>query len=615
MIKNNKDLSHIWEALMKIEFKQKGISFNSIFVKMCGVFFAIIIIILTLAFGLYSWGTTKIKEQIQNDLKVQNMNFSTSFITEIERISILQYGLINDWDLKKLTLNTPYYTEYEKSKMKINVLNRIMAIQTSSKLVQDIKVIIPAINQYIGTNMINDIDKDTQEVIDMHQNDKCKLFTYTQDKCMILIAYPHLYQKTNNDLQFLLQTTLSNRAIKEYLGDLITERNGRAFLLSEEYDMVIGEEKKEQKEFYNEVRKYIQVSEDMVNIDNKKENETFFLTKKIDGEKYFIVYTNIGIQDIKVVRCISEEAVFGELTNYKIFMVAFALISVFSVVIFSIYMRKVIHRPLHELMNGFLQIKSGNLNIKIDHQYKDEFRYIYDNFNDMIYQLNDLINQQYKQKILIQKSELKQLQAQINPHFLYNSFLILSNRIDTGDIEFATEFSRQLGLFFRFITKNKSSFTQLEDEVEHAYTYCNIQYARFSKRMDMELEELDQMYAQVQVPRLILQPILENIFIYTLEVIDYHGFLKISYKEQDCFLDIIFEDNGNTVTDEKIVGMRDMLIHNENMEITGLINIHKRLQIAYDEQCGLSFERSTYGGLKTTVRILKKGVNSGWKDY
>ncbi len=595
--------------------KRTFIVHNTIFVKMCSIFFAIIIIIFALAIGLYSWGITKIKDQIQKDLKVQNINFSTSLTTEIDRITLLQYELINDWDLKKLTLNTPYYSDYEKSKMKINVINRILPIQTSSKLVQEIKVIIPSINEYIGTKMNMEIDEDTKEVIDMYHKGIGKSFTYAQDKCMILIAYPLLYHKTNKNLQFFLQTTLSQRAIKEYLGDLITSRDDRAFLLSEEYDMLIGNDKEEQEEFYNKVRKNIQMNENSMNTENELDKGTYFLTRKIEGEKYFIVYTNIGIQDIKVVRCISENAVFGDLKNYKIYMVIFAVISVICVVIFSIYIRKIIHRPLHELMNGFVKVKSGDLSIKIEHQYKDEFRYIYDNFNDMIFQLNDLINQQYKQQILIQKSELKQLQAQINPHFLYNSFLILSNRIDAGDTEFATEFCRQLGVFFRFITKNKSGFIRLEDEMEHALTYCNIQYARFSKRMDMELQKLPEIYAEVQVPRLILQPILENIFMYTLEVIDYKGFLKISHEEHNDFLDIIFEDNGNTVTDEKMLSMREMLVQNEDIEITGLINIHKRLQLAYNDQCGLFFERSEYGGLKVIVRILMMGDASRWKDY
>ena len=577
---------------------------STIFVKMCGVFFVIIIVIFSLAYGLYSWGVGKIKEQILTDLTVQNTNFSNNLITEIDRITLLQCELINDWDLKKLTLNTSYYTEFEKSKMMLNVLYRITPIHSSSKLVQEIKVIIPSINKYIGTKMSSEIDEATRKVIEISKESTHKLITYEQGEFMILIANPLLYHKTNQPLQFLLQTTLSKRAILYYLKDLNIEEDGSVFLLSESHDMLIGEEEKES--FNEQIRKAIELKEAeriAQSEDEETSLSTHYLTQNIQGKPYYIVYTNMGLQDIRVVKCISERAVFGELRNYNELMIVFIIISVIGVILFAFYMRKIIHQPLHALMDSFKEVKAGNLKIKIEHQHKDEFLYIYDDFNDMINKLDDLINQQYKQKILIQKSELKQLQAQINPHFLYNSFLILSNRIDAGDNEFAAEFCRQLGIFFRFITKNKSSFIFLKDEVEHAYTYCKIQYARFSKRMDLSLEELPEQYAMFKVPRLILQPILENMFLYTLEVIDYQGFLKVSFQENAPYLDIVFEDNGNTVTEEKLENMRNLLIHNENKEITGLINIHKRLQLAFNEQCGLSFDRSAYGGLKITVRI------------
>ena len=376
--------------------------------------------------------------------------------------------------------------------------------------------------------------------------------------------------------------------------------------------MVIGEENEA---FQEAVRNCIREKEVEEGKPHPEERKTLFLDGKIDGKSYFIVYTDIGFQDLRLVNCVAADAVFGELKNYRLWMMAFASVSVIAVFLFAIYIRKEIHQPLHELMEGFREVKAGNLDIRVEHRQEDEFRYIYDDFNDMLLRLNDLIDQQYKQKILIQKSELKQLQAQINPHFLFNSFLILSNRIDMGDMEFAADFSRQLGYFFRFITKNKSSIIPLKEEVEHACIYCNIQYARFASRMDMERAELPEDCESIPVPRLILQPILENMFLYTLEVIDYRGFLKVSYEKNNEFLDIVFEDNGDTVSEEKLESMRKMLEEHETGETTALINIHERLRLAYDERCGLQFDRSSYGGIRVTVRILRDGDKMRWNDY
>jgi len=131
----------------------------------------------------------------------------------------------------------------------------------------------------------------------------------------------------------------------------------------------------------------------------------------------------------------------------------------------------------------------------------------------------------------------------------------------------------------------------------------------------MERAELPEDCESIPVPRLILQPILENMFLYTLEVIDYRGFLKVSYEKNNEFLDIVFEDNGDTVSEEKLESMRKMLEEHETGETTALINIHERLRLAYDERCGLQFDRSSYGGIRVTVRILRDGDKMRWNDY
>lgn len=594
--------------------KQKSMIHKTIFTKICGVFLIIILIILGLAYGLYSMGMAKIKEQLQKELSLQNAGFSESLGTELDRITLLQYDLINDWDLKKLTLDIPIYSDYEKSEMILNIKNRIVPIQTSSKLVQEIKVVIPAIGQYIGTKMVSEIDGRTMQIIEKYEKNYHTHILYDEGECLILISYPQLYYQTGRRMQFMLQTTLSERAINSYLEKQLADREGSVFLVSEEQNMVLGEGEGGEA-FREAVQGCIREKEEREGKPKPEERTTRFLNGNIDGKTYFIVYTDIGFQDLRLVNCVAEDAVFGELKNYRIWMILFAVFSFSAVLVFAAYIRKEIHQPLHELMEGFLAVKGGNLDIRVEHSREDEFRYIYDDFNDMLLRLNTLIDQQYRQKILVQKSELKQLQAQINPHFLFNSFLILSNRIDMGDMEFAADFSRQLGYFFRFITKNKRNIIPLADEVEHACIYCNIQYARFSSRMDMEIMELPERFWGILVPRLILQPILENLFVYTLEVIDYRGFLKLSYAEEGEFLDIVFEDNGNTVTEEKLKSMEDMLNNHENRETTALINIHERLRLAYDERCGLRFERSGYGGIKVSVRIIKDGEKMRWKEY
>ena len=585
---------------------------STIFKKMCTIFIGLIMIVFLLSYGLYSWGAEKIKEQMIDNLCMQNDQFANIFSREIERITLLQYELTNDWDLTKLSLMYNDCTEYQKSEMMINIRDKISPVQGSSKLIEDIKIIVPAINKYIGTKTISNIPDDMQQLVKNYENIVPKQLIYEKGKWMIIAEYPTLYYKIGKDVQFLIQTTLSEKAIGDYLASFNTEKNSKGFLLSPSKNLILCSD-------YNkeEVEK---IADALINNEGKElsyKSQTQWNTQtqmiKIGGIRYITVYTNTNLQDIKIVKFVEEKQIFEELIKYKRILYACMILAIGVVVIFAYYMHRMIHAPLQQLMNGFKMVQNGNLDIKIEHKRDDEFKYIYQGFNETIRQLDELINQYYKQRLLAQNAELKQLQAQINPHFLYNSFIILSNRIRAGDNAFASEFCSELASFFRFITKNKNNLTTLKEEVEHAYVYSKIQYARFSNRMTMQLDPLPEVFEKIEIPRLVLQPIIENTFLYALEVIDYKGFLHVGYKESAEFLDIIIEDNGDGLTEERLIKMKQMLLEDDVIETTGIINIHRRLQLSFSKQCGLIVERSEYGGLKTTVRILMAGEKTNGK--
>ena len=134
-----------------------------------------------------------------------------------------------------------------------------------------------------------------------------------------------------------------------------------------------------------------------------------------------------------------------------------------------------------------------------------EFADLFNSFNEMAEQLDELIQKEFQQTLLLEKAQLKQLQAQINPHFLYNSFFTLNQMIARDMKEPAKELSRELGVYFRFLTRNTSDEVPLSDEYEHARVYADIQGFRFDGRIKVEMDELDQQLAQITVPRLILQ--------------------------------------------------------------------------------------------------------------
>jgi len=224
----------------------------------------------------------------------------------------------------------------------------------------------------------------------------------------------------------------------------------------------------------------------------------------------------------------------------------------------------------------------------------------------MLTKLQALIDQDFKQKLMMQKAELKQLQSQINPHFLYNSFFILTSLARTGDLERIERFTIMLGEYFRFITRNGEDNVKLAEEIKHSRMYTEIQNLRFSRRIRVQFDELPKEMEDIRVPRLIIQPLVENAYEHSLEKIAEDGKLRVSFESEPAESRIIVEDNGEMIETE-INALRERLANaNEAHEVTGMINIHRRIVLIYGEGSGLILSRSELNGLKVTVRIRQE---------
>ena len=196
---------------------------------------------------------------------------------------------------------------------------------------------------------------------------------------------------------------------------------------------------------------------------------------------------------------------------------------------------------------------------------------------------------------------MKQLQAQINPHFLYNSFFILSRRIHKEDIEGAEALSNHLGNYFKYLSRDQSDDISLSDEVAHARSYAAIQGERFVARMRIEFGTLPDAWGTYRVPRLIIQPLLENAFKYGLENKSENGLLRISFSVCNSGLHITVEDNGENKVD--LAALQQSLDEVNPDIISGMSNIHRRLQIYFHGQGGLSIARSELGGMAVTILL------------
>ena len=268
-----------------------------------------------------------------------------------------------------------------------------------------------------------------------------------------------------------------------------------------------------------------------------------------------------------------------------------------------------IYRPLYRLLiEAFDHMENNDFGYRIEPEKENIFFHsVYDKYNHMAQTMQQYIETNLQQQILVSQSDLKQLQSQISPHFMYNSYYVLYRMIRKGDYENSLHMAEYLGSFYHYITRNSDDEKRLSQELDHARNYAQIQKYRFRENLDIKIPDPDEQIADVYVPRLILQPILENAFKYAYESGNGDPMkLEISYKvcsERDFC--IIIENSGE-ISDDTLKMIDEKLCSTDmQIETTAIININRRLKLYFGEKSGLSVERSELGGLKVTMHIFR----------
>lgn len=285
----------------------------------------------------------------------------------------------------------------------------------------------------------------------------------------------------------------------------------------------------------------------------------------------------------------------------------FTVVIVFAVFLsFMIFYRKV-YRPLEIfLVDAFEQLKQSNLSYRIPlPAKKNAFTNLYQNFNYMAERIDTLVSRELKQKILVNEANYKHLQAQINPHFMYNSYFLLYRMIKKGDKEGSLMVCENLGKFFKYINRDSEENKNLSEEVAHARSYAVIQGFRYQNIISIDFPELPEKYGYIEVPRLIVQPLIENVFKYAVSEMDEEERieLRVSYEEQGDYLLLCVENSGS-VEDEKIQEIcRKLQSPEKGEEVTALINISYRLNMFFREKKSVRVCRSELGGLKVCLYL------------
>ena len=250
-----------------------------------------------------------------------------------------------------------------------------------------------------------------------------------------------------------------------------------------------------------------------------------------------------------------------------------------------------IRTPIAELERFAGAIAEGDLRARVDKPEVTELRGLTESLNVMAIKLQQLIDENRREQENLKRSELRTLQAQIAPHFLYNTLDAIVWLAEARRTDEVIHITRALSDFFRISLSQGRDWIPLSEEIKHLQGYLTIQKIRYRDILDYEIEIPQELY-NWQILKLLLQPLVENAIYHGIKHRRGRGFVRVSGVEQDGMIILTVQDNGAGMSPERLLQVRENLQNDAPADgergCYGLFNVNKRIQLYYNQPEGVN---------------------------
>ncbi|MDO4276091.1 MAG: histidine kinase [Eubacteriales bacterium] len=305
--------------------------------------------------------------------------------------------------------------------------------------------------------------------------------------------------------------------------------------------------------------------------------------------------------------------------NQKVLTENLLLITLIMLAVVSIsfyFASRTLSRPLEDMTRTVKRIQSGETQLRMENLKEDEVGELGKSFNNMLDQIEGLIAKEYENKLLLNRAEYQALQAQINPHFLYNTLDTMSSIAEIQNCSQVSALCQSLANIFRYSLNMKEPFSTVAQEMVHLKNYIYVMNVRMQNQVRYEFS-IDDEVLQDSLPRISVQPLVENAVNHGLRNHKGEKVVRVTAETQGDCLVILVEDNGVGMTKERV----QELYKEESQETEdksrsiGILNIHRRMKLLYGEPYGLVIESEPDKGTRVYLRIPRRRQEEGqlWK--
>ncbi len=341
------------------------------------------------------------------------------------------------------------------------------------------------------------------------------------------------------------------------------------------------------------------IKEDIYNYKNTDEVKEMDIGK----ETFFVASREIGESGLTFICAIPKEKVMSDVSET---ILSYFLITLFILLIFlllGIIVSVKSTNFISTLLENINNVKSGNYSSRMPAYKTKELNELSDTFNNMTNEIEYLVNQVYEKQLLLKETDIKFLQSQMNPHFLFNVLVTIGMKARMLKDETVYKMIDSLSeLLQAGIYSNKETKITIRQELEYVQFYLYLQKMRFEDNLQYEINVYDNSILNLYIPKFCIEPIVENAVSHGIENSGKGGFVKINVFNRDDSIIIEIIDNGAGFNTDSI-DIQQNVNRKKSHNSIGLKNTNQRIKLIYGELYGIKIVSSVGNGCKVTIKI------------
>lgn len=555
----------------------------------------LIVVMLIPIIALYFYTNKISTEVLEEELNRNNINqlifFQNQVNTQIDLLSTWPNLLIQDPDIarfKHVSLDTPY--------LNLDAITLIKRIQTKLNIQENstdwkssLYIYAPSVQRVVSLNdaVIYDDEQFKQSVQSGWQVKRIGEENHFEFSWVT--ASPFASLRDIGKANVMIEVRFDSTNITNMLDQFKSDGRGDPFYYKKDVGMIFNRTANEQ--LAARLVEHLK-TEPLLDLENR--------AVELDGEQYLVNIVGSQTMDWYLIDYmpLTDIVLPVQQINLLFYFSIGCLLLMSCLAAYLLYAG--VQVPMKQLVNAFQRLKMGDYTIRTVPKGKGEFGFVFNRFNSMVIQIQELFERVYLERIHVREARLKQLQAQINPHFFYNCFSYISSMAKLNNHKAVIAMAQNLSRYYRYTTRQERDMVSLSDELDFVVTYLEIQNMRMSRmkysvNIPSEMKKLD-------VPLLILQPIVENAVLYGVESVADHGEIRITGQWDDDEVRLIVEDNGKGMAQSDLLALQASLEEPMDEEMgCGLWNVHQRLQLYYGSRSGVTLTHGALGGLKVIL--------------